>query len=239
MCSSGLLAMLFACGQFKNNPRLHGIAAEIVEARRLLEEDIGDRVQDMLLCVFSHQYCTKRKSKEPFSLEYKASSSTKSAPSRNKIARTDKDFVCNINENGIDITHDDVVHVTDNIIEYDDNGVDETTQNASEDGETQDFRISQATLVEVQQGSGYEQSKEHRRDDQSEDQRMYEATAKADTVNNRESLYKCIEILRVIRCTTFHDDIVTKDENKSCVPVLLKRRFDNTGHSVPCGYAVA
>ncbi|EFN88604.1 hypothetical protein EAI_02365 [Harpegnathos saltator] len=68
--------------------------------------------------------------------------------SRNKIARTDKDITCNINENGIDIIHDDAVHVTGNIIEYDDNGVDETTQDASKAGETQDFRISQATLVE-------------------------------------------------------------------------------------------
>ncbi|EFN84684.1 hypothetical protein EAI_06970 [Harpegnathos saltator] len=31
-------------------------------------------------------------------------------------------------------------------------------QDASEAGETQDFRISQATLIEVQQGSGYEKT---------------------------------------------------------------------------------
>ncbi|EFN85814.1 hypothetical protein EAI_03090 [Harpegnathos saltator] len=57
-------------------------------------------------------------------------------------------------------------------------------QDASEAGETQDFRISQAILVEVQQGIGYERSKEHQRD-KSEDQRACEATKKADTVNNQ------------------------------------------------------
>ncbi|EFN89601.1 hypothetical protein EAI_04349 [Harpegnathos saltator] len=122
MYNSGLLAMLFACRRFKNNPHLYGIAAEDVEARRLLGEnegDIGDRVQDMLLSAF-----------------------------RNKIARTDKDIACNINENGIDISHDDAVLVTGNIIEYDDNEVDETTQDVSETGETQDFLILQTTLVE-------------------------------------------------------------------------------------------
>ncbi|XP_025159877.1 uncharacterized protein LOC112589711 [Harpegnathos saltator] len=43
---------------------------------------------------------------------------------------------------------------------------------------------------------------------------------------------------RAIHRTWFHD-IVTRDESKSCVPVLLKRRFDDTGPSVPCGYVVA
>ncbi|EFN88740.1 hypothetical protein EAI_16809 [Harpegnathos saltator] len=116
MCSSGLLAMLFAC------------------------------------CMGSQSRLWKRE-------DY--SENEKDIGDRNK---PNKCLACNINENGIDIIHDDAVHVAGNIIEYDDNGVDETTQDASEAGETQDFRISQATLVEVQQGSGYEQSKKHQRD---------------------------------------------------------------------------
>ncbi|EFN85139.1 hypothetical protein EAI_03501, partial [Harpegnathos saltator] len=41
---------------------------------------------------------------------------------------------------------------------------------------------------------------------------------------------------RAIRRTAFHD-VVTRDETKSCMHVLLKRRFDNnTGHSLPYGY---
>ncbi|XP_032690647.1 LOW QUALITY PROTEIN: uncharacterized protein LOC116853627 [Odontomachus brunneus] len=38
-----------------------------------------------------------------------------------------------------------------------------------------------------------------------------------------------------IRRTVFHN-IVTKDETKSCIPVLLKRSFNDNGYSVPYGY---
>ncbi|XP_032682820.1 uncharacterized protein LOC116849607 [Odontomachus brunneus] len=38
-----------------------------------------------------------------------------------------------------------------------------------------------------------------------------------------------------IRRTVFHD-IITRDETKSCMPVLLKRSFNDNGYSVPYGY---
>ncbi|XP_032686577.1 uncharacterized protein LOC116851356 [Odontomachus brunneus] len=38
-----------------------------------------------------------------------------------------------------------------------------------------------------------------------------------------------------IRRTVFHD-IVTRDETKSCIPVLLKRIFNDNGYSAPYGY---
>lgn len=41
---------------------------------------------------------------------------------------------------------------------------------------------------------------------------------------------------RVIRRTAFHD-IVTRAAIKTCTPVLLKRVFNETGYSVPYGYA--
>ncbi|XP_025163928.1 uncharacterized protein LOC112590728 [Harpegnathos saltator] len=43
----------------------------------------------------------------------------------------------------------------------------------------------------------------------------------------------------VVRTPQAFHDTITRDESKSCVPVLLKRRFDDTGHSVPYGYVVA
>ncbi|EFN77047.1 hypothetical protein EAI_01299 [Harpegnathos saltator] len=157
-------------------------------------------------------------------------------------SRIDKDIAYNINENDIDISHDDAVHVTGNIIEYDDNGVDETTQDANE---AQDFRISQATLVEGKKrrladgllnaltmkrpkSDAYGNTKKQRSPiptDENEEEKKEDA--RKTSINLR---------FRAIRRTAFHD-IVTRDKSKSCVLVLLKRRFDDT--SVPYGYVVA
>ncbi|EFN86950.1 hypothetical protein EAI_14029 [Harpegnathos saltator] len=111
-------------------------------------------------------------------------------------SRTDKDIACNINKNGIDITHDDVVHVAGNIIEYVDNGVDETTQVKLVKPRTSESRrLHYPKYNRVE--SGYGQPKEHRRD-KSEDQRVHEATAKADMVNNQElrgsHVYHLVEV---------------------------------------------
>ena len=38
-----------------------------------------------------------------------------------------------------------------------------------------------------------------------------------------------------IRCTAFHE-IVTRNETKTCAPVLVKRKFINNRHSLPYGF---